>query len=393
MNSLIGKDGQITLDVEQAVRQRYTQASRKPEQSLCCPVQYDERYLQVLPQELLEKDYGCGDPSRHLRPGETVVDLGCGAGKACYIASQIVGPRGRVIGVDMNDEMLQLARRYSRQIGDRIGWHNVTFHKARIQDLALDLEQLDKRLRDQPIDSADAWLAAQQMAKRMRREQPMIADESVDVVISNCVLNLVTPEDRRMLFAEIHRVLRRGGRAVISDIVSDEPVPVHLKNDPQLWSGCISGAFVEVQLLEAFEEAGFYGIEILARQDEPWAVVEGIEFRSVTVQAFKGKEGPCWDHRQAVIYKGPWRSVTDDDGHVLGRGVRTAVCEKTFRILTSPPYAQQIIPVPPLEPVDPQKAEPFDCRRSPVRDPRETKGSQARPNQLPASDCCGPSCC
>src|SRR5205807_1329924 len=103
--------------------------------------------------------------------------------------------------------------------------------------------------------------------------------------------------------------LRRGGRAVISDIVSDEDVPAHLQNNPELWTGCISGAWREDEFLRGFEDAGFYAISILERQREPWRVVEGIEFRSVTVAAYKGKEGACWDHKQAVIYKGPFKKV------------------------------------------------------------------------------------
>jgi arsenite methyltransferase len=98
----------------------------------------------------------------------------------------------------------------------------------------------------------------------------MIPDESIDCVVSNCVLNLVRPEDRRQLFLEVFRVLKLGGRAAISDIVADEDVPERLQNDPELWSGCISGAFREDRFLHAFEEAGFYGIEIVARQSEPW---------------------------------------------------------------------------------------------------------------------------
>ena len=98
------------------------------------------------------------------------------------------------------------------------------------------------------------------------------------------MLNLVRPEDKQKLFAGIFRVLRRGGRAVISDIVSDEDVPERLKQDPDLWSGCISGSFREDLFLEAFEQAGFYGISLLERQQEPWRTIEGIEFRSVTVE-------------------------------------------------------------------------------------------------------------
>lgn len=383
------------LDVESAVRDRYSNASKEFEQNLCCAVDYDAKYLEAIPDEIIQRDYGCGDPSKHVHPGETVLDLGSGGGKICYIASQIVGAEGRVIGVDMNDDMLELARGYQQEVGDRIGWHNVEFHRGRIQDLALDLDGFESWLKNHPADAADSWLAAERHAHRMRRESPMIADDSVDVVVSNCVLNLVAATARRQLFAELFRVLKRHGRAVISDIVSDEPVPEHLKNDPKLWSGCISGAFVEDEFLAAFEQAGFHGIELLSRHDEPWATVEGIEFRSVTVQAFKGKQGPCLDRRQAVVYRGPWKSVTDDDGHILRRGTRTAVCDKTFKLYSAEPYADQIIPVPPHEEVALDSAPEFDCRRNVVRSPRETKGQAYDATDLPTEDCCGSSggCC
>ena len=135
----------------------------------------------------------------------------------------------------------------------------------------------------------------------------------MDVVVSDCVLNLVRPQDKASLFREIHRVLKRGGRAVISDIVSDEDVPERLQHDPELWAGCISGAMREDRFSQAFEEAGLYGVTFVERPAEPWRTVEGIEFRSITVIAYKGKEGPCWDRKQAVVYKGPFREVRDDD--------------------------------------------------------------------------------
>lgn len=148
--------------------------------------------------------------------------------------------------------------------------------------------------------------------------------------------------------------------------------------------------------LKMFEEAGFYGIEVLVRQDAPWQVIEGIEFRSVTVHAFKGKEGPCLERNQAMIYKGPWRCVCDDDGHTLYRGQRAAVCDKTFQIMTSPagPYAGQVVPLPPREEIRLDEATAFDCRRSATRHPRETKGFEYRPTATPEEDsCCGPGCC
>lgn len=384
----------IKLDVEMAVSDRYSAASQEAEPSLCCSVQYQSEYLEVLPQELVERDYGCGDPSRDVQEGETVLDLGCGGGKVCYIASQIVGATGHVIGVDMNANMLALAQQYQTTISERIGWNNVRFCKGRIQDLGLNLQHLEDYLRKQPVQSSEDWFAVQNWAARQRQQDPLIHNDSIDVVISNCVLNLVKTADREQMFAEIFRVLRRGGRAVISDIVCDEPVPEHLQADSELWSGCISGAFMEHEFLQAFERAGFHGVEIVERQAEPWTVVEGIQFRSLTVRAYKGKEGPCQDHRQAVIYRGPWKTVEDDDGHLLRRGERMAVCEKNFRIYTQPPYRDQIVPLEPETPVSDEESRPFDCGKGSLRSPRETKNSSAPQTILPAGDCCGPDeCC
>ncbi len=394
MSGTMGRGKETGLNIEHAVGQRYSAASQASEPALCCPVQYDTSLLKVLPQELIDRDYGCGDPSRYVQTGEVVLDLGSGGGKICYIASQVVGEKGSVIGVDMNSDMLALAHQYQQEIGDRIGWHNVKFHRGRIQDLALDLDKFESFLASQPIATTNDWLSAQDHAQRLRTEQPMVESDSVDVVLSNCVLNLVSPRERQRLFAEVFRVLQPGGRAVISDIVCDEPVPERLQNDPTLWSGCISGAHQEAEFLVQFQQAGFYGIEIVERQVEPWATVEGIEFRSITVRAFKGKEGPCQDHKQAVIYRGPWKSVTDDDGHLLRRGVRTAVCKKTFDIYTNAPYAEHLCALSPYTQVNADAAEPFDCQQNAIRDPRETKGTGFIKTELPTTDCCGPdSCC
>ncbi|MDX1681265.1 MAG: methyltransferase domain-containing protein, partial [Akkermansiaceae bacterium] len=331
-------------------------------------------HLEPIPDEVLERDYGCGDPSRYLEPGETVLDLGSGTGKICFIASQVVGPEGRVIGVDMTDDMLEVVRRNAPVVADKIGHANVEFRKGRIQDLALDLEALDEALADQPIGGSNAYLEAESVARELRDSKPLIADDSIDVVVSNCVLNLVEARLKKQLFDEIFRVLRKGGRAVISDIVADEEIPKHLQDDPHLWSGCISGAYTEEGFLKAFEDAGFYGVEILKRDDAPWQTVEGIEFRSVTVQAWKGKQGPCLERNQAVVYKGPFRKVLDDDGHAMERGKRYAVCEKTFKIYQGEPYRDHFAFIEPREPIAPDDAQPFDCSGMRVRHPRETKG-------------------
>lgn len=382
------------LNVDEAVRDRYSAAAQQAEAALCCPVQYDDRYLEMLPQEIRDKDYGCGDPSKHVAAGDTVLDLGSGGGKICYIAAQIVGEAGRVIGVDCNDDMLQLARKYQPEMARRLGHDTVEFRKGRIQDLQLDLELLDQFLAENPVASSADWLKLQEHSQHLRDTSPLVADDSVDVILSNCVLNLVRPDDRRQLFDEMHRVLRRGGRAVISDIVSDETVPAHLRNDPKLWSGCISGAHREDEFMQAFEAAGFYGVEILERQAEPWAVVEGIEFRSMTVRAWKGKDGPCLERKQAVIYTGPWKTVIDDDGHKLIRGQRMAVCDKTYHLYGRAPYGDSIVQIEPAENIPLDDAAEFDCHKTAIRSPRETKLSSNDLTLLPDADCCGPGeCC
>jgi len=276
------------MNVEQAVTERYSKAAGSREPTLCCPADYDTRLLRVIPTEILDRDYGCGDPTRYLESGEVVLDLGSGGGKACYIAAQVVGAGGAVIGVDMNDEMLALAESHREAIGDRLGYHNVSFRKGKIQDLALDLRALERHLASHPVRSLPELDRLEQWKERQRRDHPLIPSSSVDVVVSNCVINLVRPEDKLQLFEEMHRVLLDDGRTVISDIVCDREVPDHLRDDPELWSGCLSGAFREDSLLAALEHAGFHGTRILRRETRPWRVVEGIEFRSVTVAAYKG---------------------------------------------------------------------------------------------------------
>ncbi len=364
-----------SISPERVVRERYSQAAQQREEALCCPVSYDPRYLAVIPQEVLDRDYGCGDPSAYVQPGDTVLDLGSGGGKLCFIAAQIAGPQGRVIGVDINPEMLAMARSAAGQVADALGYANVEFRSGRIQDLALDLELLDGYLAANPLKSAAEFGALEDTCERLRRVNPLIAGDSVDLVVSNCVLNLVPEHEKPQLIREVFRVLRRGGRIAISDIVCDEPVPGHLRNDAELWSGCVSGALEERRFLAELEAAGFYGITIDKWESEPFRVVEGIEFRSVTITAHKGKEGPCYEAGQAVIYKGPWSRVEDDDGHVLLRGERTAVCAKTYDIYCSAPYRDHVIAVSPHEQVPVAERELFDCSRDRRRDPRESKGA------------------
>src|SRR5262247_2787293 len=382
------------IDYEAAVLQRYGNAAQEVESCLCLPVSYDRALLKIIPDEIIERDYGCGDPSRYVREGETVLDLGSGSGKDCYIVSQIVGASGKVIGVDFNPPMLELARRYQNAVGERLGYYNVEFRRGRIQDLKTNLELLDCYLQDNPVRSMADLAKLEEYQNKIRHTQPLIADESIDVIVSNCVLNLVRPEDKKALFVELYRVLKRGGRVAISDIVSDEPIPEHLAKDADLWSGCVSGAFQEEAFLRAFERAKFHGIEIEDFSSEPYQTVEGIEFRAMTVTAYKGKEGPCIERNQGIIYRGPWKQVVDDDGHTLPRGARMAVCEKTFKLYAQAPYTGQFILVPPREEIAVENAGPFDCARDHKRRPRETKGFEYKVTKV-SGGACGPasSCC
>lgn len=244
------------MEVETVVQERYAEGAQDCQQSLCCPVSYDRELLEMLPREIIEKDYGCGDPSRYVCPGDAVLDLGSGGGKIAYMAAYITGVEGRVHGIDMTDEMLELARRYQGVMADRLGYDIVQFHKGLIQDAA-----------------------------------SILPAQSIDLVISNCVLNLVAEKDRLALIAGIFSVLKPGGRVAIADIVCEQEVPQVMKEDPELWSGCISGAFQKQAFLDAFGDAGFENVHYDGWDDQPWQEVQGLAFHSATVCARKPGAG------------------------------------------------------------------------------------------------------
>ena len=170
-------------------------------------------------------------------------------------------------------------------------------------------------------------------------------------------------------------------------------MPQRLQEDPDLWAGCISGALTEHGFLGAFERAGFHGLRILERQDEPWRTVEGIEFRSLTLEAFKGKEGPCLERNQAVVYRGPFKEVVDDDGHRFERGKRYAICDKTFEIYRREPYAGLFEHIEPRVEIPLEEAGPFACTGERLREPRETKGRDYDLTSDTASCCDTDGCC
>jgi len=243
--------------MKETVRQRYAQIAR--DASGCCCGSSGCCGPAETPQALI--DYGelddllppganlglgCGTPIlfADIQPGQTVVDLGSGAGVDAFLAAQRVGPEGHVIGIDMTPEMIQLARR-NAIIG---GYPNVQFHLGEIENLPLE-------------------------------------DESVDVVISNCVINLAP--DKARVFAEIFRVLRPGGRVCISDTVSYGEVPASIRQDPELWSECFAGAMDIQEYLNTLRAAGFVDVRISHRDDLDSLRGEDYGFASITVTGTK----------------------------------------------------------------------------------------------------------
>lgn len=359
------------MTLETGVLERYSEGADSVQADLCCPVDYDRELLELLPKEIIDKDYGCGDPSRYVKKGDVVLDLGSGSGKICYMAAQLVGDAGKVIGVDMNNDMLELSRKYQAEMGEKLGSDRVEFVKGQIQDLAMDLSAMNDYLAQNPVLNAEDIIALRAWQEKQRIETPLIKDNSIDLVVSNCVLNLVHDSDKEKMIQEIYRVTKPGGRIAISDIVSDELVPEHLKQDQRLWSGCISGSLQEHEFLQTFIEAGFIAVSYDKWENEPWQVVEEIEFRSVTITAVKPMAEDRIDKGHAVIYRGPFSEVYDDEGHVYLRGQRMAVCERNFGLLTNGSYADDFIGITPaVEPME----KVWSCASGAIRSVAETKG-------------------
>ena len=188
--------------------------------------------------------------------------------------------QGKVIGIDMNDDMLALARKYQPEMAEKLGNDRVCFLKGQIQDLALDCMALDDYLTDHPVHSSQSLMTCRDWQEQQRLEKPLIANNSIDLVISNCVLNLVSEHEKQQMIDEIFRVVKPGGRIAISDIVCDEPPSETMKSDPQLWSGCISGALQEHDFLQSFIKSGFEAVKLDSWSSTPWQVIENIELHA-----------------------------------------------------------------------------------------------------------------
>jgi arsenite methyltransferase len=324
------------------VEQVYTRAAKETVRGLCCPPAYDPKYLEIIPGDVIEKDYGCGDPTPYVRAGDTVLDLGSGTGKMAFIMAQIVGSEGRVIGLDANATMIDVSRNAGPIVSLRIGWRNVEFKRAAIEDLDLDLDLVDRHLKTNRIATVEDSLKFERFKQTLRLEHPPIADGSIDAALSNCVLNLIDAAERPRVFATIFRKLKPGGRMVISDIVCNSTLPSEIANDPELDAQCISGAFSVAELTELFARTGFVGTRIEAAA-ETWQTIGGADFCSMTFVGFK-PAAITGDLGDAVVtYRGPWKSVEDDRGNVFVRGEAQTIGGEAAAVLLSGPYANDLL--------------------------------------------------
>lgn len=288
--------------------------------SACCtaeamPVHLREVLRDVHP-EVQDRFYGCGSPIPSELEGKTVLDLGSGSGRDCFLLSKLVGPKGRVIGVDMTDEQLAVARKYVDYHTDKFGFRepNVQFTQGYIEDL----------------------------------ETAGIASQSVDVVVSNCVLNLSPNKER--VFSEIFRVLKPGGELYFSDVFADRRIPEHLATDPLLLGECLGGALYVEDFRRLLFKLGCADYRVVSRSQltlnhpEVARKAGGIGFYSITIRAFKlPLEDRCEDYGQVAYYLGSIAEFPHqfalDDHHVFKTGAPMLVCSNTAAMLTETRYA------------------------------------------------------
>jgi ubiquinone/menaquinone biosynthesis C-methylase UbiE len=276
------------------------------------------RWLDLIVPDVRDRFYGCGSPLPFALEGCHVLDLGCGSGRDVYLASALVGPQGRVTGVDMSAGQLAVARRHRQFQAWRFGHaeSNVNFCLGRIEALA----------------------------------ELGIGDNTQDVVISNCVINL--SPDKERVFAEIRRVLKPGGELLFSDVFADRRVPAELARDPVLRNECLAGAMYVEDFRRTMLRAGWGDCRELSRcrttigDAALEAQVGDIVFHSLTLRAFKlsGLEDRCENYGQTVTYLGTLPECPDrfalDAGHVFVTGVEVAVCGNTAAMLGQTRYAR-----------------------------------------------------
>lgn len=277
--------------------------------------------LREVDGEILERFYGCGSPIPPELKGCTVLDLGCGTGRDVYVASKLVGENGIVIGVDMTDEQLEVARRHIASMTGKFGYGkaNVDFRKGYVEDLkALDIE-----------------------------------DHSIDIVISNCVLNL--SPDKPAAFREIFRVLKPGGELFFSDVFAGRRIPEHLQNDPVLHGECLAGAMYIEDFRRLLHSLGCPDYRVTAKtpislnNPEIEEKIGMIDFYSMTVRAFKlaGLEDICEDYGQVAVYQGTIPHCPHyfdlDDHHRFFNGKPMLVCGNTASMLQNTRFTKHFM--------------------------------------------------
>jgi MoaA/NifB/PqqE/SkfB family radical SAM enzyme/ubiquinone/menaquinone biosynthesis C-methylase UbiE len=293
----------LSFDVDKPrakVREFYGDAAETPSADLCCPTKYDDSAIAHIPQDVLDRFYGCGSPmtTANIKEGEVVVDLGSGAGIDVFIAAKFTGATGKAIGIDMTDRMLHVARENQPRVAAALGYDAVEFREGFLEQI--------------PVES-----------------------KSADLITSNCVVNL--SPDKPRVFSEMWRVLKDHGRILISDIVSETRVPPHLKVNPQLWGECLVGALTQEEFIAELERAGFYGIELLKKSY--WKDVEGYPFFSVTVRGWKfEKTSGCVFKGHRAVYLGPAKAFVDEEGHQFPRNEPYEICTDTVAKLSNAPY-------------------------------------------------------
>ena len=268
------------------VREFYARAALTANEEIVNPFAAGHRRAEFIPLEARRKSYGCGSPVEDAAPalGEVVVDLGSGSGVECFLAAEAVGGEGKVFGIDMTDEMLALAESSRPAVAARLGYDNVTFKKGFLERIPL-------------------------------------ADESAQVVISNCVINL--SPDKRAVFREIFRILAPGGRLVVSDIVTDQAVPLAVKNSEKMRGECLGGALLQEELLAMLRTAGFEAIRLIKRF--PYRFEQGMWFHSLTFGVMKPAAAVAGRAEVEVIYRGPHGAIYTEEGILLLKGRRTPV--------------------------------------------------------------------
>jgi arsenite methyltransferase len=287
--------------------------------SACCDVSNMPEWLKPLLSKVHEqvsaRYYGCGLVAPALLAGANVLDLGSGSGRDCYLLAQLVGSQGRVVGVDMTVEQLAVARQYLDYHSEQFGYANVEFHQGYIENLAA----------------------------------LGFADESFDVIISNCVINL--SPDKDSVLREAYRLLKKGGEMYFSDIYADRRLPAELREDEVLYGECLGGALYWNDFHNLAKRHGFADPRLV--EDLPIAITDpriaaklgNIRFYSATYRLFKldDLEPACEDHGQAVIYNGGIANseqtfVLDKHHHIEACRV-FPVCGNTYRMLHGSRFA------------------------------------------------------